>query len=47
VILGGAVFAYSDQSFDFLGADHVAKTTDDAVRYLNTRVKVTGAFLSH
>jgi methanogenic corrinoid protein MtbC1 len=47
VILGGAVFAYSDQSFDFLGADHVAKTADDAVRYLNTRVKVTGAFLSH
>jgi hypothetical protein len=47
VVLGGAVFAYSSGDFDFLGADCVARTADDAIRFLNTRLKITGSSLCH
>ena len=47
VVLGGAVFAYSTANFDFLGADHVARTAEDAIRFLNTRLKITGSSLCH
>lgn len=49
ILLGGAVFAYSKSDFSFLGADHVARTVDDAIRFLKTRATVnsTGSTLSH
>lgn len=47
VIVGGAVFAYSDNCFDFLGADCVARTADEATSYLNGRLKVTRFSRSH
>lgn len=47
VVLGGAVFAYSSADFDFLGADYVARTAEDAIRFLNTRLKITGSSLCH
>lgn len=47
VVLGGAVFAYSTADFEFLGADNIARTADDAIRFLNTRLKSTGSFLCH
>lgn len=47
VIAGGAVFAYSTYHFDFLGADCVARTADDAIGFLNARVRAVGATRSH
>lgn len=47
VIAGGAVFAYSTYHFDFLGADCIARTADDAIGFLNARVRAVGATSSH
>ena len=49
VILGGAVFAYSKSSFEFLGADHIARTVDDAIIFLKARASLlsSGSTLSH
>jgi methanogenic corrinoid protein MtbC1 len=47
IIVGGAIFAYSKKGFDFLGADHIAGTADDAIDYLNTRLRFTRASRSH
>lgn len=47
VIVGGAVFAYSRSGFDFLGADHIAGTADDAINYLNARLRFSRASRRH
>ena len=47
IIVGGAIFAYSKNGLDFLGADHIAGTADDAIDYLNTRLRFTRASRSH
>lgn len=47
IIVGGAIFAYSKKGFDFLGADHIAGAADDAIDYLNTRLRFTRASRSH
>ncbi|MFN3889348.1 MAG: hypothetical protein ACK4MV_03045 [Beijerinckiaceae bacterium] len=47
VIVGGAVFAYSTDSFGFLGADCIARTADDAISFLNARVRSSGMSRSH